>query len=87
MLIGAGVVPSAQIVLVSASDTSDPEEAESPVMAADYGCHRSHPRVVATPVPEAELVAREVLSLPAHPALSANDVERVVEVLPSAPGE
>jgi dTDP-4-amino-4,6-dideoxygalactose transaminase len=43
--------------------------------------------VVATPVPEAELVAGELLSLPVHPALFANDVERVVEVLRSALGE
>ena len=49
--------------------------------------YRSHPRVVATPVPEAELVTAQVLSMPMHPALSANDVERFVEALRSALGE
>jgi dTDP-4-amino-4,6-dideoxygalactose transaminase len=58
-----------------------------PRVVHDYDCYRSHPRVVATPVPEAELAAREVLSFPVHPALSANDVDRIVEVVRTALGE
>ncbi|HYL52902.1 MAG TPA: DegT/DnrJ/EryC1/StrS family aminotransferase, partial [Acidimicrobiia bacterium] len=58
-----------------------------PRVVHDYDCYRSHPRVLATPVPEAELVAREVLSLPVHPALSVSDLDRVVEVIRSALAE
>jgi dTDP-4-amino-4,6-dideoxygalactose transaminase len=58
-----------------------------PRVVHDYDCYRSHPRVVATPLPQAELAAREVLSLPVHPALSANDLDRIVDVVRSALGE
>ena len=46
-----------------------------------YDCYRAHPRVVATAVPEATRAAREVLSLPVHPRLSTNDVDRVIDVV------
>ncbi len=58
-----------------------------PRVVYDYDCYRSHPRVITTPVPEAELVAGQVLSLPVHPALSANDVDRVVEAIRRILGE
>jgi perosamine synthetase len=54
-----------------------------PRVVYDYDCYRSHPRVVATPMPAAELAAKEVLSLPVHPALSTSDLDRVVEVVHS----
>jgi dTDP-4-amino-4,6-dideoxygalactose transaminase len=52
-----------------------------PRVVHDYDCFRTHPGVVATPVPEAARAAREVLSLPVHPHLSTNDVDRVVDVV------
>jgi perosamine synthetase len=44
----------------------------------DYPCFRAEPRVGAPSAPVAERVSREVLSLPVHPLLSDDDVERVV---------
>jgi dTDP-4-amino-4,6-dideoxygalactose transaminase len=55
-----------------------------PRVVYDYDCYRTHPRVIATPVPEAERAAREVLSLPVHPGLSAEAVDRVVDVIRKA---
>ena len=52
-----------------------------PRVVHDYDCYRTHPGVVATPVPQAVRAAREVLSLPVHPHLSSNDVDRVVDVV------
>ena len=58
-----------------------------PRVVHDYECYRSHPGVVITPVPVAARAAREVLSLPVHPRLSATDVDRVVDVIRRALGE
>ena len=58
-----------------------------PRVVHDYECYRGHPGVVVTPVPEAARAAREVLSLPVHPRLSADDVDRVVGVIRRALGE
>ena len=44
----------------------------------DYQCYRDHPRVRVERMPEAERAAREVLSLPVHPALSDGDLDRIV---------
>ncbi|MDQ1448768.1 MAG: perosamine synthetase, partial [Actinomycetota bacterium] len=52
-----------------------------PRVVHDYDCYRAHPRVVATAAPEATRAAREVLSLPVHPRLSTNDVDRVIDVV------
>jgi perosamine synthetase len=52
-----------------------------PRVVHDYECYRGHPGVVVTPVPEAARAAREVLSLPVHPRLSADDVDRVIDVV------
>ena len=49
-----------------------------PRLVHDYGCYATDPRVVVEPTPVAEQAAREVLSLPVHPALSEADVEEVV---------
>ncbi|MEZ5268639.1 MAG: DegT/DnrJ/EryC1/StrS family aminotransferase [Microthrixaceae bacterium] len=48
-----------------------------PRAAYDYDCYRSNPLVDAEPCPEAERAAHEVVSLPVHPYLSDNDIEKV----------
>lgn len=50
-----------------------------PRVVFDYDCYRDHPGVVVSSVPEAFRAAREVLSLPVHPHLSASDVDRIVD--------
>jgi perosamine synthetase len=47
----------------------------------DHECYRSHPGVVAPDAPEARRAAREVLSLPVHPSLSATDLEAVIQAV------
>jgi perosamine synthetase len=49
-----------------------------PKVVYDADCYRRHPRVRVEPMPVAEQVAREVLSLPVHPWLSDEDLERIV---------
>jgi perosamine synthetase len=43
-----------------------------------YECYRAHPRVQVEPMPEAEKAAAEVLSLPVHPLLSEQDLDRII---------
>jgi perosamine synthetase len=43
-----------------------------------YDCYRNHPLVHVEPMPEAERAATEVLSLPVHPSLSDDDIDRVI---------
>jgi dTDP-4-amino-4,6-dideoxygalactose transaminase len=54
-----------------------------PRVVHDYDCYRTHPQVVVTSTLGAEAAAREVLSLPVHPGLSADDVDRVIEAVRS----
>jgi dTDP-4-amino-4,6-dideoxygalactose transaminase len=44
----------------------------------DFECFRRHPRVAVEPTPVAERAAREVLSLPVHPWLSDEQLDRIV---------
>jgi dTDP-4-amino-4,6-dideoxygalactose transaminase len=46
-----------------------------------YDCFRTHARVLAGPLPEAERAAREVLSLPIHPWLTPADLDHIVTTL------
>lgn len=48
-----------------------------PRVVFDADCYRRHPQVVVEPVPVAEQIAGEVLSLPVHPWLSDEDVDRI----------
>jgi len=57
-----------------------------PTVVFDAPCYRVHPRVVVEPVPEAEAAAREVLSLPVHPWLSDDELDRVVAAVRSCFG-
>ena len=49
-----------------------------PSVVYDAHCFRRHPRVIIEPMPVAERVAGEVLSLPVHPWLSDEDLDRIV---------
>jgi dTDP-4-amino-4,6-dideoxygalactose transaminase len=48
-----------------------------PTVVYDSECFRRHPRVVVEPMPVAEQIAHEVLSLPVHPWLSDKDLDRI----------
>jgi dTDP-4-amino-4,6-dideoxygalactose transaminase len=52
-----------------------------PRVVFDYDCYRDHPQVITSEVPTAETAARQVLSLPVHPALSTVDVEMVINAV------
>lgn len=47
----------------------------------DYPLYRDHPLVAVEPMPTAERVAREVVSLPVHPYLEAADVDRITSAM------
>nr|WP_297424203.1 DegT/DnrJ/EryC1/StrS family aminotransferase [uncultured Actinotalea sp.] len=49
-----------------------------PRLVFDYTCYRDHPGVRIPEVPVAERVVQEVVSLPVHPKVSDDDVDRVV---------
>jgi perosamine synthetase len=46
-----------------------------------YDCYRNHPFVHVERMPAAERAAAEVLSLPVHPLLSDDDIDRVTETV------
>lgn len=48
-----------------------------PRLVHDYKPFRDHPQVVVEPTPLADLVSRQVLSLPVHPALSEADLDMI----------
>jgi perosamine synthetase len=52
-----------------------------PRLVHDHACYRDHPRVVVDPTPCAERAAREVVSLPVHPKLGRDDLDRIVEAV------
>ena len=52
-----------------------------PRVVFDYDCYREHPNVVASDVPAARATAREVLSLPVHPNLSAPDIDQIIDAI------
>ena len=49
-----------------------------PNVVYDFECYRQHRRVLVEPMPVAEQMAREVVSLPVHPWLSDEDLDRIV---------
>jgi dTDP-4-amino-4,6-dideoxygalactose transaminase len=55
-----------------------------PKVVFDYDCFRDHPLVEASPVPKAVKAAAQVVSLPVHPGLSPNDLERIVTAVRAA---
>jgi dTDP-4-amino-4,6-dideoxygalactose transaminase len=57
-----------------------------PRVVFDHDCYHSHPQVLEAPVPEAVRAAGEVLSLPVHPHLSPNDLDRIADAIKRAGG-
>jgi dTDP-4-amino-4,6-dideoxygalactose transaminase len=55
-----------------------------PCVVYDADCYRRHPRVVVEPMPVAKRVAGEVVSLPVHPMLSDDDLDRIVTSVQTA---
>lgn len=55
-----------------------------PRVVFDYECYRSHPQVVVADVPNARAAAEQVVSLPVHPHLSDDDLDRVVDAVAEA---
>ena len=53
----------------------------------DYDCYRDHPQVVVADAPVASDIAARCLSLPVHPHLSDDDLDRVVTTLTLLLGE
>jgi dTDP-4-amino-4,6-dideoxygalactose transaminase len=49
-----------------------------PRVVFDYDCYRNDARVVQDAVPNAERIANEVVSLPVHPHLTPDEVDRVI---------
>jgi perosamine synthetase len=49
-----------------------------PRLVHDYPCFHGHPQVFNDETPRARRAVREVLSLPVHPALTDEDIDRVV---------
>ena len=57
-----------------------------PRVVFDYDCYREHPDVVTSDVPDARAAARQVLSLPVHPSLSAADTDHIVDAVRASLG-
>lgn len=55
-----------------------------PRVVFDYDCYRNHPLVISESMPKAEAAAREVLSIPVHPLLTDEQVQKVVDSVRSA---
>jgi dTDP-4-amino-4,6-dideoxygalactose transaminase/acetyltransferase-like isoleucine patch superfamily enzyme len=55
-----------------------------PRLVHDYACYRDHPQVVPDQTPQASQAAGQVLSLPVHPALTPNDIDRIVSCVREA---
>ncbi len=55
-----------------------------PRMVHDYACYSSHPRVIRDHTPRAAAAARQVLSLPVHPALTEPDLDRIIGAVRTA---
>jgi perosamine synthetase len=49
-----------------------------PKLVHDYPCYDGHPQVIRDETPRARRAVGEVISLPVHPALTDNDVSRIV---------
>ncbi|MET4782133.1 DegT/DnrJ/EryC1/StrS family aminotransferase [Glaciihabitans sp. UYNi722] len=55
-----------------------------PRLLFDYDAYRDHPAVLKSDVPIARRVASQVISLPVHPLLSADDIATITEVVATA---
>lgn len=57
-----------------------------PRLVFDYDCYRDHPRIRIPHLPVASRVSSEVVSLPVHPGLGSDDLDRIVTALRTAMG-
>lgn len=57
-----------------------------PSTVFDYECYRSHPNVVIDDVPNAALIASQVMSLPVHQHLTEPELEQIVATVRTALG-
>jgi len=55
-----------------------------PKVVFDYDCYRHNSQVVIEHVPNAEIAATQVLSIPVHPLLSAEQLNRIIDGIRSA---
>jgi len=55
-----------------------------PRLVHDHACYRDHPQVIPDETPQARQAASQVLSLPVHPALTPNDIDRIVSAVQEA---
>ena len=55
-----------------------------PRLVHDYPCYRDHPQVSVDETPRADNAVRKVLSLPVHPALGRDDIDRIVSCVRDA---
>jgi perosamine synthetase len=58
-----------------------------PRLVYDYDCYRGHPQVVTDDAPVAADVVSRCLSLPVHPYLSENDLDRIVTTMTDLLGD
>ena len=52
-----------------------------PKTMTNHPSYSDHPRIIKEPTPNADLISQRVLSIPVHPKLSVNDIERIVETI------
>ena len=57
-----------------------------PRLVFDYPCYRSHPQVLIRPMPKAQTLAGQVVSLPVHPGLTEADIDHIVKEVRNAFG-
>lgn len=52
-----------------------------PNVVFDYDCYRNHPLVAISEVPVAQSFVKNCLSIPVHPSLENNDVDRIISTI------
>src|SRR5205807_3727148 len=52
-----------------------------PRLVHDHPCYRDHPQVIPDETPQARQAVSQVLSLPVHPALTPDDLDRIVSAV------
>jgi dTDP-4-amino-4,6-dideoxygalactose transaminase len=52
-----------------------------PKTMIDHDTFRDHPKIIAEPTPVADEVSEKVLSLPIHPGVSFDDIDRIAETV------
>ena len=57
-----------------------------PRAVGGYDCYRTHPRITVTSTPNAEQLAREVISLPVHQHLTSSDLDHIIQTTRSLLG-